>query len=131
MILVGRDLKDHLVPNPEIGKDTFPLNSLLKAIQSDLLIKFFTHIAILFALALLIIIMHPRFSVLICAGLFLFDLGVSYEPNYLLCRDEARCCISCQVMLKTRSYLTYLMILKLFNQFGHLTLLPFFITIIY
>lgn len=124
MVWAGKDFKDHLVPNPEIGRDTFLLNRLLKA-TSNLSFSL-NFLLTLFGLALLIIIMHPMFSVLICAGLFLFDLGVSYEPNYLLCRDEARCCINCRVVLKTRSYLTYVMILKLFNQFGHLTLLTFY-----
>lgn len=44
-------------------------------------------------LVLFIIIIHTWYSVLICVGLFPFDLGVCYAANYLLCRDEARCCI--------------------------------------
>lgn len=85
---------------------------------------FFPSDPTLFALALFtIIIIYTWFSILICLALFLFDLGVCYRPNYLLCKDEDRCFITCQVVLKTSSYLTYLMIWKVFNQFGHLFLL--------
>lgn len=85
---------------------------------------FFPSDPTLFALALFtIIIIYTWFSILICLALFLFDLGVCYRLNYLLCKDEDRCFITCQVVLKTSSYLTYLMIWKVFNQFGHLFLL--------
>lgn len=79
-----------------------------------------------FALALLIIITkHTWFSVLICVALFPFDLGVCYRSNYLLWKDEARCFTTGQVVLRTNSYLTYLVIWKVFNQFGHFILLLF------